>query len=132
MPRVIFGIHALAHLLYKLRLAPPIQDLYGKVTFTAEEISNMQSALDQYGLAMPAFRKIGGILANEMPVDEAALHAAIIAINEAIDHPPEDSRLTLTALQNPSAGIRDVDTQSGEKAITIFLTQSFYGLKIQD
>ena len=28
MPRVIFGIHALAHLLCKLRLAPPIQVRY--------------------------------------------------------------------------------------------------------
>ena len=27
MPRVIFGIHALAHLLFKMRLAPPIQVL---------------------------------------------------------------------------------------------------------
>ena len=47
------------------------QDLYGKVTFSSEEISNMRSALASYGLPMPQFRKIGGILANEMPVDEA-------------------------------------------------------------
>jgi len=41
------------------------------VTFTQEEISAMRSALDSYGIPMPQFRKIGGILANEMPVDEA-------------------------------------------------------------
>ena len=63
-----------------------MQDLYGKVTFTAEEISNMQLALDQYGLAMPSFKKIGGILAEELPYDEAAVHAAIIAINDALEH----------------------------------------------
>jgi len=113
MPRVIFGIHALAHLLYKMRLAPPIQDLYGKVTFTAEEISNMQSALDQYGLAMPAFRKIGGIMAEEMAVDEAALHAAVIAINDALEHTLHQA--TLTALQNPSAGLTEVDPDSAKK-----------------
>ena len=45
----------------------------------------MRAELDKYGIQMPAFGKIGGILANEMPVDEAALHAAVIAINEAID-----------------------------------------------
>jgi hypothetical protein len=34
---------------------------------------------------MPAFQKIGGLLANEVPVDKAALHAAVIAINDALD-----------------------------------------------
>ena len=46
----------------------------------------MQLALDQYGLAMPSFKKIGGILAEELPYDEAAVHAAIIAINDALEH----------------------------------------------
>jgi len=45
----------------------------------------MRAELDKYGIQMPAFGKIGGILANEMPVDEAALHAAVIAINDALD-----------------------------------------------
>lgn len=45
----------------------------------------MRAELEKYGIQMPAFGKIGGILANEMPVDEAALHAAVIAINEALD-----------------------------------------------
>lgn len=37
-----------------------------------EEISAMRLELEKYGIQMPAFSKIGGILANEMPVDEAA------------------------------------------------------------
>lgn len=40
--------------------------------FTEEEISNMRSELEKYGIQMPAFSKIGGILANELSVDEAA------------------------------------------------------------
>lgn len=32
----------------------------------------MQRELDKYGLQLPAFSKIGGILANELSVDEAA------------------------------------------------------------
>lgn len=31
-----------------------------------EEISAMQQELDKYGIQMPAFSKIGGILANEV------------------------------------------------------------------
>ncbi len=43
------------------------------VTCSAEEeINNMKLELDKYGIQMPAFSKIGGILANELSVDEAA------------------------------------------------------------
>ena len=42
------------------------------LTATDEEISAMRRELEKYGIQMPAFSKIGGILANEMPVDEAA------------------------------------------------------------
>ena len=45
----------------------------------------MMQELSKYGCQLPQFSKIGGILANELPVDEAALHAAVIAINEAVD-----------------------------------------------
>ncbi|XP_068131420.1 LOW QUALITY PROTEIN: ras GTPase-activating-like protein IQGAP1 [Hyperolius riggenbachi] len=101
MPRCIYCIHALSLYLFKLGLAPQIQDLYGKVEFTAEEIDIMTSELEKYGIQMPAFGKIGGILASELSVDEAALHAAVIAINEAVDRQvPAD---TFTALKNPNA-----------------------------
>ncbi|XP_044300758.1 ras GTPase-activating-like protein IQGAP1 [Varanus komodoensis] len=107
MPRCIYCIHALSLYLFKLGLAPQIQDLYGKVDFTEEEISNMRSELEKYGIQMPAFSKIGGILANELSVDEAALHAAVIAINEAIDHqvPAE----TFAAMKNPNAMLVNLD-----------------------
>ncbi|NXJ83687.1 IQGA1 protein, partial [Trogon melanurus] len=109
MPRCIYCIHALSLYLFKLGLAPQIQDLYGKVDFTEEEISNMRLELEKYGIQMPAFSKIGGILANELSVDEAALHAAVIAINEAIDHRvPSD---TLMAMKNPNAMLINLDDQ---------------------
>ncbi|XP_013918390.1 PREDICTED: ras GTPase-activating-like protein IQGAP1 [Thamnophis sirtalis] len=107
MPRCIYCIHALSLYLFKLGLAPQIQDLYGKVDFTEEEISNMRSELEKYGIQMPAFGKIGGILANELSLDEAALHAAVIAINEAIDRqiPSE----TFSAMKNPNAMLVNLD-----------------------
>ncbi|XP_074772825.1 ras GTPase-activating-like protein IQGAP1 isoform X2 [Athene noctua] len=109
MPRCIYCIHALSLYLFKLGLAPQIQDLYGKVDFTEEEISNMRLELEKYGIQMPAFSKIGGILANELSVDEAALHAAVIAINEAIDHQvPAD---TLMAMKNPNAMLINLDDE---------------------
>nr|XP_020018979.1 ras GTPase-activating-like protein IQGAP3 [Castor canadensis] len=101
MPRVIYCIHALSLFLFRLGLAPQIHDLYGKVKFTAEELSNMAFELAKYGLQLPAFSKIGGILANELSVDEAAVHAAVLAINEAVERGVVED--TLAALQNPSA-----------------------------
>uniref|UniRef100_A0A8C6BK76 IQ motif containing GTPase activating protein 3 n=1 Tax=Monodon monoceros TaxID=40151 RepID=A0A8C6BK76_MONMO len=101
MPRVVYCIHALSLFLFRLGLAPQIHDLYGKVKFTAEELSNMASELAKYGLQLPAFSKIGGILANELSVDEAAVHAAVLAINEAVEQGVVKD--TLAALQNPSA-----------------------------
>ncbi|XP_029998614.1 ras GTPase-activating-like protein IQGAP2 isoform X2 [Sphaeramia orbicularis] len=106
MPKVVYCIHALSLYLYKLGIAPQIQDLLGKVAFTEEEISNMRSELDKYGIQMPAFSKIGGILANELSVDEAALHAAVIAINEAVDR--GQASVTMGALNNPNAMLRNI------------------------
>ncbi|XP_069669169.1 ras GTPase-activating-like protein IQGAP1 isoform X2 [Periplaneta americana] len=106
MPRVIYCLHALSTHLFKLGKAPLIQDLFGKVSFTDEEIDAVRLELKKYGIQMPAFKKIGGILANDLEADSAVLHAAIIAINEAIDR--KDSSATLETLCNPAARLYNV------------------------
>ncbi|XP_061873723.1 ras GTPase-activating-like protein IQGAP2 isoform X1 [Colius striatus] len=109
IPRMIYCIHALSLYLFKLGLAPQIQDLLGKVDFTEEEISNMRKELEKYGIQMPSFSKIGGILASELSVDEAALHAAVIAINEAIEKGIAEQ--TIATLRNPNAMLQNVDEE---------------------
>uniref|UniRef100_A0A3P8XXX2 IQ motif containing GTPase activating protein 2 n=1 Tax=Esox lucius TaxID=8010 RepID=A0A3P8XXX2_ESOLU len=109
MPKVVYCIHALSLYLYKLGIAPQIQDLLGKVAFTEEEISNMRRELEKYGIQMPTFSKIGGILANELSVDEATLHAAVFAINEAVDK--GQAPVTMGALKNPSAMLRNTEEE---------------------
>ncbi|XP_074079306.1 ras GTPase-activating-like protein IQGAP3 isoform X2 [Macrotis lagotis] len=101
MPRVVYCIHALSLFLFRLGLAPQIHDLYGKVKFTEEELNNMTSELAKYGLQLPAFSKIGGILASELSVDEASVHAAVLAINEAVERGVVEN--TFAALKNPNA-----------------------------
>ncbi|KAJ6652764.1 hypothetical protein lerEdw1_010912 [Lerista edwardsae] len=103
MPRVVYCIHALSLYLFKLGLAPAIQDLSGKVSFTDAEIDHMTRELDKYGLQLPSFSKIGGILAKELSVDEAAVHAAVLAINEAVEAGIVER--TAVALRNPNAGL---------------------------
>ncbi|XP_060777825.1 ras GTPase-activating-like protein IQGAP3 [Neoarius graeffei] len=109
MPRTVYCIHALSLYLFRQGLAPQIHDLCGKVKFTDEEINNMKLELDKYGIQMPAFSKIGGILANELSVDEAAVHAAVIAINEAVERGcVEDTALSL---RNPNAMLTNLQEQ---------------------
>ncbi|OAD59074.1 Ras GTPase-activating-like protein IQGAP1 [Eufriesea mexicana] len=98
MPRVIYCIHALSTHLFKLGKAPQIQDLYGKVNFTEEEINAVSKELKKYGIQMPSFQKIGGLLADSMEIDAVTLHAAVIAINQAIVEKNNDK--ILTTLQN--------------------------------
>lgn len=112
MPRCIYCIHALSLYLFKLGLAPQITDLYGKVAFTEEEINNMKIELEKYNIQMPAFSKIGGILANELSVDEAALHAAVIAINDAIEH--GDPAGTMAAMRNPNAMLLNLEESAAQ------------------
>lgn len=107
MPRVVYCLHALSLYLFKLGIAPPIQDLYGVAKFTDEEITTMAKELKKYGLQLPAFSKIGGILANEMPVDEAALHAAILAINDAIEK--KDLNILLIGLKLYDAHLYNIN-----------------------
>ncbi|XP_025962450.2 ras GTPase-activating-like protein IQGAP2 isoform X5 [Dromaius novaehollandiae] len=113
IPRMIYCIHALSLYLFKLGLAPQIQDLLGKVDFTEEEISNMRKELEKYGIQMPSFSKIGGILASELSVDEAALHAAVIAINEAIEKRVAEQ--TIVTLRNPNAMLLNVDEELAQE-----------------
>ncbi|XP_039219977.1 ras GTPase-activating-like protein IQGAP2 isoform X1 [Crotalus tigris] len=107
IPRMIYCIHALSLYLFKLGIAPQIQDLLGKVDFTEEEISNMRKELEKYGIQMPLFNKIGGLLTSELSLDEAALHAAVIAVNEAIEKGIANQ--TIKTLQNPNAKLVNVD-----------------------
>ncbi|XP_045597721.1 ras GTPase-activating-like protein IQGAP1 [Procambarus clarkii] len=106
MPRVVFCLHALSLYLFRLGIAPQIQNLYGKVIFSEEVMQAMMKELSKYGCQLPQFGKIGGILANELPVDEATLHAAVIAVNEAIEK--ADHYELLETLRNPSCHLQNI------------------------
>lgn len=49
-----------------------------------EEIDTVTKELQEYGIQMPAFQKIGGLLTNSITTDTATLHDAVIAINQAV------------------------------------------------
>lgn len=68
-------------------------DLKGVAQFTEEEISAMDSALTAAGVQMPHFGKIGGVLAAEIGEDAAAVHAAVLAINQGIEREADAEEL---------------------------------------
>ena len=105
MPRVIYCLHALSLYLNKLGKGPVIEDLVDKAEFTEEEISIMTKELEKYNIKMPAFGKINGILTEHLTQDEAAIHAAIMAVNEAIDK--QDTQETMSTLRNPAVQVTD-------------------------
>ena len=75
----------------------------------------MDEALKTYNIQLPVFSKIGGLLASEISIDEAALHAAILAINKAIEN--RDSADLLQKMNN--AGL------ARQKLFIRLLTASF-------
>ncbi|XP_058789628.1 ras GTPase-activating-like protein IQGAP1 isoform X2 [Phymastichus coffea] len=107
MPRLIYCIHALSTHLFKLGKAPQIQDLYGKVNFTDEEIDAVSKELKKMGIQMPAFQKIGGLLTNSMSGDTAALHAAVIAINQSLTS--QDQNSLSNQLQNSAVRLKNIN-----------------------
>ncbi|KAI5842754.1 hypothetical protein BZA05DRAFT_344221 [Tricharina praecox] len=59
IPKVIYCIHALSFLLFRLGLAShAVGNLVGKLEFTETEIQNTQKGLDTAGVSLPAFRGV--------------------------------------------------------------------------
>lgn len=97
-----------------------MEDLTGKATFTAEEISAMDAALADAGIQMPQFGKIGGMLAAEVGEDAAAHHAAILAINRGIESEVDVQQL-LQLLMALHAKIEEIDTNldTANRCVTV-------------
>ena len=70
MPKVIYCIHVLSHLLAKKGLAPHIKDLQGRLQFTEEVLGNAAKDLDDSGVAMPEFGNIKKELDKELKIEE--------------------------------------------------------------
>ncbi|TPX69027.1 hypothetical protein SpCBS45565_g02717 [Spizellomyces sp. 'palustris'] len=75
IPKVIYCIHALSHLLSKRGLAPSMKNLVGQLTFTDEQLDATQQSLQEAGVSMPAFKNVGDALSKELaePIPEPVL-----------------------------------------------------------
>ncbi|KAF9580557.1 hypothetical protein BGW38_002736 [Lunasporangiospora selenospora] len=73
IPKVIYCIHALSHMLANNGLAPNIKNLVGELQFTDAEIHATRQGLDAAGVTMPSFGNIGTALAKELSGPEIAV-----------------------------------------------------------
>lgn len=107
MPRVIYCIHALSTHLFKLGLTPAIQDLYGKVQFSDNDIQTVQKDLENAGAPMPAFQRIGGLLSGSRDKDGKPLRKALETLDRAIAS--QDVFVLMDALSNSTLGIESIN-----------------------
>ncbi|GAA6039162.1 hypothetical protein JCM8097_000443 [Rhodosporidiobolus ruineniae] len=72
LPKVVYCIHALSHLMARRGLTSQMQDLVGLVDFTDAELGAAEKGLHASGVRMPNFRGIGKALDKHEPVPETA------------------------------------------------------------
>ncbi|TFK28757.1 IQ domain-containing protein-containing RasGAP [Coprinopsis marcescibilis] len=66
IPKVIYCIHALSHLLARRGLAQRIGNLLGQLQFSDDQLTKTQKGLKDAGVAMPNFGNVGKELAKEI------------------------------------------------------------------
>lgn len=66
LPKVIYCIHALSHLLARRGLAERIGNLLGRLQFSDDQLQKTQKGLKDAGVTMPNFGNVGRELAKEI------------------------------------------------------------------
>ncbi|KAI6047200.1 ras GTPase-activating protein [Pisolithus marmoratus] len=69
IPKVIYCIHALSHLLARRGLAQRIGNLVGQLRFSDDQLQKTQKGLNDAGITMPNFGDVGRELAKEINED---------------------------------------------------------------
>ncbi|KAG6336614.1 hypothetical protein ID866_2490, partial [Astraeus odoratus] len=69
LPKVIYCIHALSHLLARRGLAQRIGNLLGQLQFSDDQLQKTQKGLNDAGVTMPNFGDVGRELAKEINED---------------------------------------------------------------
>lgn len=95
IPKVIYCIHALSFLLFRLGLTShSIGNLVGKLEFTEQEIQNTQKGLDIAGVSLPSFRGVNKHFEVEPEPEPVETE------QERIDRELGEARLDIVELQS--------------------------------
>ncbi|KAF9123131.1 hypothetical protein BGW39_009238 [Mortierella sp. 14UC] len=102
IPKVIYCIHALSHMLATRGMAPNMKNLVGELQFTDAEIHATRQGLDAAGISMPSFGNIGSALAKELngPAEAAVAQQTIIEEEEPVEEPEPETLLSNQELRD--------------------------------
>ncbi|PFH52708.1 hypothetical protein AMATHDRAFT_139198 [Amanita thiersii Skay4041] len=75
LPKVIYCIHALSHLLARRGVTEKIGNLLGRLQFSDDQLLRTQKGLKDSGVAMPNFGNVGRELAKEINEPEIEIEA---------------------------------------------------------
>ncbi|KAI9252676.1 hypothetical protein BY458DRAFT_522733 [Sporodiniella umbellata] len=103
MPKVIYCIHALSHLLHSNQTAPKIKNLNGKFHFSDDVLVATHRSLEQLGVAIPNFDNLGSSLQKELNGGKAKRYS-FQPIEEPLFEPHRISRTT----HHPSHAMPDL------------------------
>jgi len=99
IPKVIYCIHALSFLLFKLGMTDyAIGNLVGKLEFTEDELQNTQRGLDMSGVSLPSFR---GVQKHFEPEPEPE---PVETEEERIERELDEAELSVAELQALARG----------------------------
>ncbi|KAI8349251.1 hypothetical protein B0O80DRAFT_501353 [Mortierella sp. GBAus27b] len=100
IPKVIYCIHALSHMLASKGMAPSIKNLVGQLQFTDAEIHATRRGLDAAGISLPSFGNVGTALARELNGPERVVVASIPEEEEEVEEPEPETRLSNQELRD--------------------------------
>ncbi|TXT04877.1 hypothetical protein VHUM_03960 [Vanrija humicola] len=112
IPKVIFCIHVLSHLLARLGRAERMNNLVGQFDFTAEQLAATQK--DIQGVAMPNFQQVQQTLAKEAAWEEP--EEEVETEDEKRDRELLECEDSITALQRHLRGVLARQRMSRVKA----------------
>ncbi|KAF8165362.1 IQ domain-containing protein-containing RasGAP [Crassisporium funariophilum] len=101
LPKVIYCIHALSHLLARRGMAQRIGNLLGQLHFSDDQLQQTQKGLKEAGVAMPNFGNVGRELAKEINEEP---EVEIESEDERRDRLLLENEASITALQARARG----------------------------
>ncbi|KAF8529115.1 ras GTPase-activating protein [Hysterangium stoloniferum] len=116
LPKVIYCIHALSHLLARRGVAQRIGNLVGRLKFSDDQLQQTQKGLKDAGVAMPNFGNVRLELAKEINEEPDELEEEIETEDERRDRLLLECESSILALQSMARGFLLRKTQMNQRA----------------
>lgn len=118
MPKMVYCLHVLSLYLFQLGRAPQIQNLYGQVHFSSEQIRAMEKQFERNGVLLPDFSKIQDCISRanrQVLIDrigKAVLNDDILTLKEALVSLADETEINLGNVDAYMQFLRNVYKES--------------------